>query len=94
MELVKFLENLANLTKEVQAIRADVQKLLSAQQIHTGQTGTESRYLSIAEASRRYTLAENTLRYWIATKRLPVRKLGKRVLIEPEAIEALITKKA
>ena len=46
--------------------------------------------LDISTAIQELKVGQSTLRKWIAQGRLPVVRLGSRVLIRPEALEAFV----
>lgn len=51
-----------------------------------------NRLFNIADAARDFLggVGESTLRRWIAEGRVPVVRLGRRVLLRPEALEEFI----
>lgn len=46
--------------------------------------------LDVRTAARELSAGESTLRRWIREGRLPVIRLGRRVLVDPAALETLI----
>lgn len=46
--------------------------------------------LDVQAATQELRIGQSTLRRWIREGRLPVVRLGRRVLIRPEALEELI----
>jgi excisionase family DNA binding protein len=48
--------------------------------------------LDVAEGARELKLSIHTIRAWIFQKRLPVVRLGRRVLLKREDLEKLIEK--
>jgi excisionase family DNA binding protein len=54
-------------------------------------TGTcHDRLLNVSEVAQRLGLKPATIRSWISTHRLPVTRLGRRVLIASAAIEKMV----
>jgi excisionase family DNA binding protein len=53
---------------------------------------TETLVLDIKEAAARLRLSPWTIRRWIQEKKLPVVRLGRRVMVEPKALKQLVAK--
>ncbi len=51
---------------------------------------TDKPVWSLADASKATTLSVRTLQKMIAAKTLPARKIGRRVLLDPQAVRAAI----
>ncbi len=53
-------------------------------------TASRPRLLTVADVAERCLVPESTVRYWIHKKRIPYVKVGRRVRIEEDVLEALI----
>jgi excisionase family DNA binding protein len=49
-----------------------------------------AKLISVAEAAQRLGISPLTMRAWVRQRRLPVVRLGRRVLLDPQEVEEYI----
>lgn len=50
-----------------------------------------SRHITVEEAARRLHVSTDTIRSWIKQGRLRALRVGRRLLLDPDAVAALVT---
>jgi excisionase family DNA binding protein len=63
---------------------------LNARRCRRSGSETQRELVSVADAARRLGISRHTLRAWLRLRRLPFVRLGRRVLLEPEALDRYV----
>lgn len=75
-------EDIRNVLTEVRELRQMVDRLLSAQK-----PPKKKKNMTVREASEYTTLAEQTIRLFVKREEIPFKKLGRRVVFNPDEID-------